>query len=280
MANRHSGLDLNHTSIVLKNLAKYHAISFAMFNGDYDKIMEKYPFLEEKMFLAPDKIQEPQKLFFKGSIDHVIQTIKPSGCEKEAEILSSAYGDDFFWELNKLTAQKTRNAVINHGDAWTNNFMFRYDGTPEKPTDMRFIDFQLARCASRAIDLNYFFFTSPQHHAVLTDKEDEILKIYYDEFTAFAKKLGVNVDDEGLTWESFKEEFDECRYYGVFMGFMLAPIIAAQSDQVPDMESLNESDMTEEGGKEFFSQMLSEKANDKIAWIAKHITKCTQFNKK
>jgi aminoglycoside phosphotransferase (APT) family kinase protein len=48
--------------------------------------------------------------------------------------------------------------VLIHGDLWVNNILFRYS---DSPVDVRFVDFQLLHFTSPAIDLQYFFSTSP-----------------------------------------------------------------------------------------------------------------------
>ena len=42
-----SGLDRAHSELVIRELAKFHAISFCMKQGSNEAILEKYPYLAE-----------------------------------------------------------------------------------------------------------------------------------------------------------------------------------------------------------------------------------------
>ncbi|RZF48571.1 hypothetical protein LSTR_LSTR016926, partial [Laodelphax striatellus] len=49
--------------------------------------------------------------------------------------------------------------VLNHGDFWTNNILYKYDDQGNI-LDLKLVDFQFTRSASPAMDLQLFFVTS------------------------------------------------------------------------------------------------------------------------
>jgi thiamine kinase-like enzyme len=237
MANRMTGLDIEHTELVLKNIARFHALSFAMYGGSQKKIMELYPWLEEKMFPPLEKVQDQMKMWFSEAMKNEAIIIRKEGFDKEALLVEQICDNDgkFFVYMNDMLSGGMKNAVISHGDCWTNNMLFSYD-QDNKLKGIKFLDFQLSRCAPRCIDLAYFLHSSiPIPN--LNTKEEDFLRIYLDEFKRFLKILGTEPEDYDLTWEDFMEEYMECKFYGVAMGLMLAPMLSAESKDVPDMES-------------------------------------------
>jgi aminoglycoside phosphotransferase (APT) family kinase protein len=70
-----------------------------------------------------------------------------------------ALADSMLDRIIQLTQRDdTALNVLIHGDLWVNNMLFRYT---EGPVEIRFVDFQLLHFSSPAIDLQYFFSTSP-----------------------------------------------------------------------------------------------------------------------
>jgi hypothetical protein len=285
MANRIAGLDEHHSKLTIINLAKFHAVSFAMFKGDYDSILEKYPFLEERMFKKPEDVDDMYRAYMSQTYSSEAETLRKAGFVKEAELVAGVYDEDFFARLRKLTAEKVKWAVVGHGDCWTNNMLFTYDEVTGKPLEHKFLDFQIARASSRTIDLNYLIYTSIPIEDLNT-QEENLLRLYHDTFTDFALKLGYS--NEELTFENLLKEMDEFRPYGITMGLMLAPILSANKEAVPDLENMevNPDDMKDAGAagdlaKEFYSEMMkSGLLVTKLVNIAqKHIRRCKVWNK-
>lgn len=52
---------------------------------------------------------------------------------------------NFFQKIVTLLNNKSKLAVLCHGDCWTNNVLFRYNAENGNITEMCFVDFQLMR---------------------------------------------------------------------------------------------------------------------------------------
>lgn len=107
-----------------------------------------------------------------------------------------AYADKFEqWDVPKLSSQWFDVAVpmdsgfqvLNHGDLWLNNLMFRSD-SEGNPLEVSFIDFQIPCWGSPSSDLIYFLISSVRDDTKV-EHFDEFIQIYHDELTDALRKL-------------------------------------------------------------------------------------------
>lgn len=118
-------------------------------------------------------------------------------------------------KLAKKTAEQQANCtfkVLNHGDSWVNNLMFRYENG--KPVAVIFVDYQMSYYSSPGLDLNYFINTSPCNE-IRENQIDDILHVYHDNFSVILKSLGVK---HIPTMNDVRNEIERCEYYGLMAG--------------------------------------------------------------
>lgn len=264
MGDRMLGLDFNHCSLVLRNLARYHAVTFAKFGGSRQAILEQFPGLQHGMFQKDSKTAEMTGQFFSQSFRSTGDSLRKSGEELAASRMEKLAAADLTSVMADLVEKDVEHNVILFGDCWVNNFLFKYeehDKAGRFPVGMKFLDFQLATPSSRLVDLFYFLMTSAKLD-VLEKREGDLLMTYFAEFTGFASVLGVDTEAKGLTWEEFLKEAKKYRLYGVCLGLLLAPMLAANASNIPDMDSFTKEDMEnpEEAMKQFYKDMESNAA--------------------
>ena len=129
MLDRKIGMDRNHTMLIMKELARLHAISAVLMNTEEfkgDNLMKKFPFLEE----AFEKMME-------GADTSVTDNWFGQGMSTAAEIAEMnkdyEYAGRFLRSLVPniskivLDCLKAEEPFITicHGDCWNNNFLFR-----------------------------------------------------------------------------------------------------------------------------------------------------------
>lgn len=76
--------------------------------------------------------------------------------------------------------------VLNHGDFWTGNLLYRYDNN--ELADVIFIDFQNSVVGSPIIDLIYFLTTSVSYDIPASGR-DEIIYTYHETLSLLLLKL-------------------------------------------------------------------------------------------
>jgi thiamine kinase-like enzyme len=127
------------------------------------------------------------------------------------------------WDKNKLMTQymdvaepmKCGFVVMNHGDPWLNNMMFKADAD-NKSIDCKLIDFQMPFWASPAADLLYFLVSSVEND-IKVEHFDDFIEFYHTELSSGLKKLGY--DQYIPTLAELHVDLLEKGFFGEFKNF-------------------------------------------------------------
>ncbi|KAH8294588.1 hypothetical protein KR018_000015, partial [Drosophila ironensis] len=198
--NRHKGLDMDHTEAVLEKLAQFHAASalrfeqkgaypavydrnlcsqednFADFrNSQVKALIETLP-LYEASHVAKSVVRKKKQSKYRLPIQAVCIFVQEA-FGKQAQDMFQAYAPRIEGEF----------CVLNHGDAWCNNFMFQYDEAG-KLKETYFVDLQMSRYSSPAQDLLYFILSSTQIEIKIA-KFDQLVRFYHEKLVENLKLL-------------------------------------------------------------------------------------------
>jgi Ecdysteroid kinase-like family len=217
MADRRLGLDEAHCRVVLAELARLHAASFVLKHKMPDKFEELRGCVKD-MFWDEDRkfAFEP---FTQSCFEETLRTINIhfKNHDKSSKKYVTAYeqlmtrGYDFIAGIVRGT--KLGDQVITHGDCWTNNVLFKYE--KEQPVDVKFLDFQLPRISTPALDLTYFLFNSPKCQT-MTQNYDSLLDFYHESLSRALSENSLS-GDEVFSRSHLDEEMARAAPYGLTM---------------------------------------------------------------
>ncbi|XP_017018492.1 uncharacterized protein CHKov2 [Drosophila kikkawai] len=170
---RTQGLEQFEVEAVLRKLAQWHAASAkrVVDLGEYEKG------LRESYFTA-----EHQKLLDEFNINFCVpflECMQTYNLDPGQMVLIS----DYTSRLTDLNIEFGKNdplelSVLNHGDFWCNNFMFKYKDSLSEVEDVCFVDFQLPKYGTPAQDLMCLLMTSPKF-SIKLGKFDHFIEYYH-----------------------------------------------------------------------------------------------------
>lgn len=143
-----------------------------------------------------------------------------------------------FWEdLIKAIDTEYGFKVLNHGDFWTTNILYRYDNN-NKVADCKLIDFQLTRFSSPTLDL-YQFITISMKPSVINDHLDDLLDIYIETLNSNLKRLDFPVK---LSRDHLNYLMEKTIVFGLFSCLTLTEIALCDPDDPLDLSDITASD--------------------------------------
>ncbi|XP_039289014.1 uncharacterized protein LOC111046104 [Nilaparvata lugens] len=161
MKDRILRLDRYHAEAAVKILAEFHSTSIFLRekNSEILEEVSKESQFHNETPTERDFIVNRFNMF-------MIELRKYPHLKKYADLFHDTLGADMW---SRFMEEMRRDCkwlkVLNHGDFWTNNILFKHDGDG-KILDLKLVDFQFTRFVSPAMDLQLFFVTS------LSDRSD------------------------------------------------------------------------------------------------------------
>jgi hypothetical protein len=147
MACRVKRLDLEHTLLGLRLLARMHAASAYMI----DENKETFKLFKHGFFSRG--IDGSFDILFESICDAFVDEVSTwDGYEYYAKKLPSVRRNLIEYAQRSFDCDDEDFLVLNHGDLWTTNLMWQYNENC-RPTDVKMIDFQYSWVGSPALDL-------------------------------------------------------------------------------------------------------------------------------
>ncbi|XP_065349049.1 uncharacterized protein LOC135945348 [Cloeon dipterum] len=228
MADRISGPTEAQRNSLLHTLAKFHALSFALQTLQPETFSEAVAPIYEPWFAREFSSFYAGYLYKLFGLWHRAVHDQLKGTHYLSRFERLGANQKVFFDNLCDSLRLLQPAVINHGDAWSTNFMF-------KGHQVMMIDFQLVRYCSAMTDLSMFIFncTTEEQRAAAGGTE-AILKEYYQVLCGAVAQLGL--PECPLSWQQLMEQWCVNGLLGFGGCLELVPLSLVESEDVQDLD--------------------------------------------
>lgn len=146
-------LDEKHLRLMIKNIAQYHSVTYALRINGEKKLQELIDGLKPLRFLNDEgEVLESYNILFKISLARLFAYVEETPKHrknpkflKDVENLKIKYGDEPIRLMETFLQTDDVFSVILHGDYNRNNVLFKYETEEgfENPLSLKMIDFQV-----------------------------------------------------------------------------------------------------------------------------------------
>lgn len=235
--NRQDYITLDECLLTMRTLGRFHGISLALRALDPEEFEKAAKSLEETYYAESYRkwYMDFMKLACSVAKDAVTKTFPNSQYETKAE---NFLQENLYDDLIGLVSTRSKLSVFGHGDCWTPNFLTHYsdDGKPEA---IKIIDFQLARCASMAVDISFFIYSCTSQTLRETHYES-LLKAYHESACNLIQDLGAD-PKKVMSWQDLLDEMKQFGRFGCGMGIESLPMSLLEDDEVADLDEITET---------------------------------------
>lgn len=264
MGKKSKPVDFAHCRILMIQLGRLHAISFAM--------REQQPELFNRL-----KMNIPDCLA-KIMLHDVMKPINLSNCDRAKQLFSAdeefknekfeKFSENCWNKVSKCLESEIagKYAVIGHGDCWINNMMFSYiDDLDKSPDEIRLFDWQNTRYASPALDVCNFLF-------VCTDKRlrgyhyEQLTQIYHKSLSSHLERLGGDARIE-FPLTALYEQLKKVGKAGVALSLMAIPLMVSDPADLQKFGELEKTTMDKNSIAELKAEQIELKYRERMSGI-------------
>uniref|UniRef100_A0A905QWS3 CHK kinase-like domain-containing protein n=3 Tax=Rhodnius prolixus TaxID=13249 RepID=A0A905QWS3_RHOPR len=231
MMNRKENLDFDHSMLVMRTLGRYHAMSkillkrLLIYPNDFGSFLFSQPLLVNICFISSlTVLEEAVKKSWGDKWTHLPERLRKVKSQTQEK-------------LSKLDpVDESRFNVLNHGDCWTNNMMFKHVEGTNTPCAVKYIDYQLSHYNSFAWDLTYFLYNSTRPD-IRRAKYKELLTAYHQSLINNLKYFNYEENDTP-TLDKVMEEMERLEFVGFLLLISIHVMTTADTTEAMDLEKI------------------------------------------
>ncbi|KAJ8720712.1 hypothetical protein PYW08_006177 [Mythimna loreyi] len=246
---------------ILRNLAIFHSLSYVLKN----KEPETYNYYKDNLGDMWGAIADrpPAELVYFSQVENASINMLD---DVEHQNVMRHKVSDLVTRAAKMTKfeNNSRYAVIQHGDCWTNNVMFKFDGDSLQQSIL--IDYQVSKNSSPANDFLYLVFNC-------TDHETRV-KSFYDWLDYYHSELDKSLSNYGLkaNYVYPKDQLDaDVKRYGR-LAFGCAVITSGVLNLNPEEAKKLQKAFANANNSEALLEVFAEVQTDTLRIIKKKLT--------
>ncbi|CAH0550365.1 unnamed protein product [Brassicogethes aeneus] len=255
----------NYFEFIFKIYANLHATSFVLGKTQpekFEKLTSNFKELCTQFFsnsafnnVYNKMIEQAGQKLIPGQDDKAIQVFEKQYCHNGLSVFMDS------WAYNG------KHPVINHGDCWSNNMMFKYNKQREL-IDLKILDWQILKVGSPVHDLSYCLYSGGSKDTF--DRLDDLLQVYFKSFSDILKKAGLN-SEEVYPYSLLKEEWKKYCIYGWVMSLTVIRVKLTNQEDKVDLIEMSNSDDKEEMAKKMLEGKPCEEYDRRVRELILHV---------
>ncbi|XP_047995057.1 uncharacterized protein LOC125233196 [Leguminivora glycinivorella] len=247
-------LDYDHAAIMVRNIAKLHALSFINEERNPKVFREMADDCIYILLVLKREYDEKYILeHAEKTMDQFTRAITDASLRQRFQVAAGTNAIEKCKQLSKLGKIK----AILHGDNWLCNHMFKYEDG--KPTEGMPMDFQWSMYSSIGYDFIYLY-TFAVSEELRNSKFYHLVDEYYAELKSFLAVCGYDVK-KFCSYEQLKDEIKGQALISCLVSMIATPFFKNPGVTLPDMLVSPSAYAVTEEYKSFVNDMITAWAN-------------------